>query len=258
MRTWKIIYSRQGHLSSVLDIMKDSVDRLQVIRSGTTMRDPEVWKLGYEGPKIRDLERSLGVLNLATVALVETDGQLILIDTSWEGTPETAPWPPEQNRLIMELQYFGVKPEDINEIFITHWHGDHWENIYLFPQARVYYAGCAPSYVKKNLDLISADNETLKIKEGDDWHLGLEVLSTDGHSDHDHSVAIRYKRKEFVVAGDAIVSKMYYHTETFFPNNRVTKFQEELRASFRKIVERADYIIPGHDGPFLNYKKGKM
>jgi glyoxylase-like metal-dependent hydrolase (beta-lactamase superfamily II) len=242
----------------VLDIMKDSVDRLQVIRSGTTMRDPEVWKLGYEGPKIRDLERSLGVLNLATVALVETDGQLILIDTSWEGTPETAPWPPEQNRLIMELQYFGVKPEDINEIFITHWHGDHWENIYLFPQARVYYAGCAPSYVKKNLDLISADNETLKIKEGDDWHLGLEVLSTDGHSDHDHSVAIRYKRKEFVVAGDAIVSKMYYHTETFFPNNRVTKFQEELRASFRKIVERADYIIPGHDGPFLNYKKGKM
>jgi glyoxylase-like metal-dependent hydrolase (beta-lactamase superfamily II) len=222
------------------------------------MRDPEVWKLGYEGPKIRDLERSLGVLNLATVALVETDGQLILIDTSWEGTPETAPWPPEQNRLIMELQYFGVKPEDINEIFITHWHGDHWENIYLFPQARVYYAGCAPSYVKKNLDLISADNETLKIKEGDDWHLGLEVLSTDGHSDHDHSVAIRYKRKEFVVAGDAIVSKMYYHTETFFPNNRVTKFQEELRASFRKIVERADYIIPGHDGPFLNYKKGKM
>jgi glyoxylase-like metal-dependent hydrolase (beta-lactamase superfamily II) len=222
------------------------------------MRDPEVWKLGYEGPKIRDLERSLGVLNLATVALVETDGQLILIDTSWEGTPETAPWPPEQNRLIMELQYFGVKPEDINEIFITHWHGDHWENIYLFPQARVYYAGCAPSYVKKNLDLISADNETLKIKEGDDWHLGLEVLSTDGHSDHDHSVAIRYKRKEFVVAGDAIVSKMYYHTETFFPNNRVTKFQDELRASFRKIVERADYIIPGHDGPFLNYKKGKM
>ena len=258
MRTWKIIYSRQGHLSLVLDIMKDSVDRLQVIRSGTTMRDPEVWKLGYEGPKIRDLERSLGVLNLATVALVETDGQLILIDTSWEGTPETAPWPPEQNRLIMELQYFGVKPEDINEIFITHWHGDHWENIYLFPQARVYYAGCAPSYVKKNLDLISADNETLKIKEGDDWHLGLEVLSTDGHSDHDHSVAIRYKRKEFVVAGDAIVSKMYYHTETFFPNNRVTKFQDELRASFRKIVERADYIIPGHDGPFLNYKKGKM
>jgi N-acyl homoserine lactone hydrolase len=242
----------------VLDAMKDSVDRLQVIRSGTTMRDPEVWELGHDGPKIRDLEQSLGTLNLATVTLVETDGQRILIDTSWEGAPESAPWPPEQNRLVMELQYFGVQPEDIDEIFVTHWHGDHWENIYLFPQAQVYYAGCSPGYVKKNLDVISADNETLKLKEGDDWHSGLEIFSTDGHSDHDHSIAVRYKRKEFVAAGDSIVSKMYYHTETFFPNNRATNFQKELRASFRKIVGRADYIIPGHDGPFLNYKKSKF
>jgi len=242
----------------VIDAMKDSVDRLQVIRSGTTMRDPEVWTKGFKGPEIRTLEHTLGVLNLATVTLVETDGQLILIDTSWEGTLDTEPWPPEQNRLVLELQYFGVQPEDINEIFVTHWHGDHWENIYLFPQARVYYAGCSPSYVKKNLNVISADNETLRLKEGDAWHSGLEIFSTDGHSDHDHSVAIRFERKEFVAAGDAIVSKMYYHTNTFFPNNRVIEFQEELRTSFRKIVERADFIIPGHDGPFLNYKKGEL
>ena len=222
------------------------------------MRDPEVWKLGYDGPTIRDLEQSLGVLNLATVTLVETDGQRILIDTGWEGIPGTTTVPAEKNRLAMELKYFGVQPEDIDEIFVTHWHGDHWENIYLFPQARVYYAGCSQGYVKKNLGVISADNETLKLKEGDDWHSGLEIFSTDGHSDHDHSIAIRYKRKEFVAAGDSIVSKMYYHTETFFPNTRVTKFQKELRASFRKIVGRADYIIPGHDGPFLNYKKGKV
>ncbi|MHA2395825.1 MAG: MBL fold metallo-hydrolase [Candidatus Thorarchaeota archaeon] len=207
------------------------------------------------------VDRRLGVLNLATVTLVETDGLRILIDTSWEGTRDTTPVPlvpPEQNRLVFELQYFGVQPKDIDEIFVTHWHGDHWENIYLFPQARVYYAGCSPSYVRKNLSLISADNETIKLMEGDDWHSGLEILSTDGHSNHDHSVVIRYKRKEFVAAGDSIVSKMYYHTETFFPNNRVTKFQKELRASFRKIVGRADYIIPGHDGPFLNYKRGKV
>jgi glyoxylase-like metal-dependent hydrolase (beta-lactamase superfamily II) len=226
-----MIYSDCAFLSSVLDAMKDSVDR------------------------------RLGVLNLATVTLVETDGLRILIDTSWEGTRDTTPVPlvpPEQNRLVFELQYFGVQPKDIDEIFVTHWHGDHWENIYLFPQARVYYAGCSPSYVRKNLSLISADNETIKLMEGDDWHSGLEILSTDGHSNHDHSVVIRYKRKEFVAAGDSIVSKMYYHTETFFPNNRVTKFQKELRASFRKIVGRADYIIPGHDGPFLNYKRGKV
>ncbi len=237
--------------------MKSSVDRLQVIRSGTTMRDPEVWKLGYAGPEIRKLEHDLSVLNLATVSLVETDGQRILIDTGWEGRVDSSLLPKEQNRLVMELRYFGIQPEDIDEIFITHWHGDHWENIYLFPEAVVYYAGCSSSFVKNNLSMISAENETQKLKEGDEWHTGMEILSTDGHSDHDHSVVIHYEKNTFVVAGDAIVSKMYYHTETFFPNDRVINFQKELRASFRKIVERADYIIPGHDGPFINYKRDK-
>lgn len=220
------------------------------------MRDPEVWRLGFNGPEIRALEQDIGVLNLATVVLVETDGLNILIDTSWEGVSDESVVPIEQNRLIMELKYFGVDPEDIDEIFVTHWHWDHWENIYLFPKARVFYAGRSSTHVKKNLNLISADNETLKLKEGDNWHAGLEILSTDGHSDHDHSVVIDYNGKAFVAAGDAIVSKMYYHTDTFFPNDRVTDFQEELQASFRKIVERADFIIPGHDGVFVNYKKG--
>lgn len=239
--------------------MKNSVDRLQIIRSGNTIRDPEAWTSQHTGPKIRDLERELGVLNLATVTLVETDGKKILIDTSWEGQKDHfSPVSNEENRLVSELQYFGVKPAEIDEIFITHWHGDHWENIYLFPQASVYYAGCTPSFVKKTLGSQSIDNDTVKLKEGDNWHSGLEIFDTHGHTDHDHSVMIRYKKKAFVAAGDSIVSKMYYHTETFFPNNRYEKFHDELVASFNRIVDIADFIIPGHDGPFLNYKKGQV
>jgi hypothetical protein len=83
-------------------------------------------------------------------------------------------------------------------------------------------------------------------------------MDTHGHSDHDHSVVICYKRKDFIAVGDSIVSKMYYHTETFFPNNRSEKFHDEHVASFRRIVELADYIIPGHDGPFINYKRGEL
>ncbi|MFW9871436.1 MAG: MBL fold metallo-hydrolase, partial [Candidatus Thorarchaeota archaeon] len=114
--------------------MKESVDRLRIIRSGNTIRDPEVWVSDHKGPEIRDLERELGVLNLATVTLVETDGKKILIDTGWEGQKDYYRVFGERNRLVTELKYFGLKPADIDEIFITHWHGDHWENIYLFPQ----------------------------------------------------------------------------------------------------------------------------
>jgi glyoxylase-like metal-dependent hydrolase (beta-lactamase superfamily II) len=234
--------------------MKGTVDKLQVIRSGNTIRGPEVWE-DYNPPKIRDLEREIGVLNLATVTLVETDGKKILIDVSWEGQKEFKPHSDERNRLVTELKYFGVRPAEIDEIFITHWHGDHWENIFLFPQAQVFYSGCTQSFVKERLKAISADNEIMKLNDGDEWHSGLEIMDTHGHSDHDHSVVIRYKRKDFIAVGDSIVSKMYYHTETFFPNARVEKYHDEHVASFKKIIGRADYIIPGHDGPFVNYKK---
>ncbi|MFW9794135.1 MAG: MBL fold metallo-hydrolase [Candidatus Thorarchaeota archaeon] len=239
--------------------MEGSVDQIQIIRSGNTIRDPEVWVSSHTGPEIRDLERELGVLNLATTTLVETDGRKILIDVSWEGQKDQfSRVSNEENRLFLELQYFGVKPSEIDEIFITHWHGDHWENIYLFPQATVYFAGCPPSFVKKTLEDIGAENETVKLKEGDEWHTGLEIMNTHGHTDHDHSVVIRYKSKDFIASGDSIVSKMYYHTETFFPNTRVEKFHDEHVVSFKKIIERADFIIPGHDGPFINYKKEEL
>jgi hypothetical protein len=51
---------------------------------------------------------------------------------------------------------------------------------------------------------------------------------------------------------------MYYHTETFFPNARVEKFYDEHVSSFKKIIGKADFIIPGHDGPFYNYKKDEL
>ncbi|MFW9841591.1 MAG: MBL fold metallo-hydrolase [Candidatus Thorarchaeota archaeon] len=239
--------------------MKDSVDRLQVVRSGSTIRDPEAWTSQHEGPKLRVLERELGVLNLATVTLVETDRKKILIDTSWEGQKDYfSRVSNEENRLVSELHYFGVMPTEIDEIFITHWHGDHWENIYLFPQATIYYAGQPESLVKKTLEEIDAENDTVNIKEGDEWHSGLEIIDTHGHTDHDHSVVIQYKKTNFVAAGDSIVSKMYYHTETFFPNARVEKFHDEHVISFKRIIDRADFIIPGHDGPFINYKRNKL
>ena len=60
-----------------------------------------------------------------------------------------------------------------------------------------------------------------------------------------------------IASGDSIVSKMYYETKTFYPNNRVDKYREDLLASYDRIVNQADFIIPGHDAPFLNYRKPK-
>jgi glyoxylase-like metal-dependent hydrolase (beta-lactamase superfamily II) len=95
----------------------------------------------------------------------------------------------------------------------------------------------------------------VKLCEGDEWHSGIDIIKTDGHTSHDHSVRMHWNGKTYIATGDAIVSKMYYETKTFFPNHRVDKHRDDLLASYDKIVNQADFIIPGHDAPFYNYKK---
>jgi glyoxylase-like metal-dependent hydrolase (beta-lactamase superfamily II) len=227
-----------------------TVDDIIIIRSGTTLRDPEAWTSQDDDEKHLGWERLLGTYSLATVTLVKTDGLNILIDAGWERS-ET-----KTSRLALELQYHGFTPDDIDEVFITHWHEDHFLNISLFPQARIIYAGCPPLFIKKKMSIIPAENETVELCEEEKWHSGLSIISTPGHSNHDHSVVINHKGSIFLATGDSIMSKMYYHTETFYHNERMEEYIDELRTSFKRITDLTDFIIPGHDGPFYNYKKG--
>ena len=231
--------------------MSNSVDSLTIIRAGILLRDPAIWYKEFTNQEIRDMSHQFGITSQSTVTLVKTDGLNILIDPGWVdvGKPD---------RLLPDLHYFGLGPSDIDEIFITHWHSDHWKGISLFPETRVTFAGIGQSAVKRHLKEFAEDRELVQLSEGEDWHSGMELISTTGHTSHDHSVKIRSKNRIHIATGDSIVSKMYYDTKTFFPNNRVETHREDLLASYDKIVSQADFIIPGHDGPFLNYKKEKL
>jgi glyoxylase-like metal-dependent hydrolase (beta-lactamase superfamily II) len=228
--------------------MRDSVDSITIVKAGIIFRDPAIWYKGITDQAIRKMNLTLGITSQSTVTLVKTDGLNILIDPGWfvPGKPD---------RLLSDLHYFGLTPNDIDEIFITHWHRDHWNGIPLFPDVRITYAGISPSYVKKYLKEFANGRKLVRLSEGEDWHSGMELISTTGHTGHDHSVKMQLKNKIYIAVGDAIVSKMYYETKTFFPNHRSEKYREDLIASYDKIVRQADFIIPGHDAPFLNYKK---
>ena len=228
----------------------DTVESVTIVRAGVLLRDPALWYKGYKPQEIREMSLSFGITSQPTVTLVKTDGLNILIDPGWQD-------PGKPDRLLHDLRYFDLTPKDIDEIFITHWHRDHWNGIPLFPGVKVTYAGIGLSVIKKHLGPESENRELVKLREADEWHSGMELLSTTGHSSHDHSVKISLKDKVCIASGDAIVSKMYYNTKTFFPNHRVEKYKDDLLASYDKIVSRADFIIPGHDTPFINYKKNE-
>ncbi|TFG27190.1 MBL fold metallo-hydrolase [Candidatus Thorarchaeota archaeon] len=236
----------------IMDVfqLSTSVDSITIVRTGVLFRDPALWYEGFSNQEIRNMSLQFGITSQPTVTLVKTDGLNILIDPGWQD-------PGKPDRLLNDLHYFGLTPNDIDEVFITHWHHDHWNGIPLFSKARVSFAGIGQSVVKKHLKETAEDRELTKICEGDEWHSGMELIATTGHTSHDHSVKIHFKDRTYIASGDAIVSRMYYETKTFFPNHRVEKYRDDLLASYDKIVDQADFIIPGHDGPFYNYKKRK-
>jgi len=231
--------------------MSNSVDSITIVRAGILLRDPAIWYKEFSDQEIRKMSHQYGITSQSTVTLVKTDGLNILIDAGWTdvGKPE---------RLLSDLHFYGLRPSDIDEIFITHWHSDHWKGISLFPNARVSYAGIGQNTVKKHLKELAENRELVQLNEGEEWHSGIEIISTIGHTNHDHSVKMRFKNRTHIATGDAIVSKMYYDTKTFFPNRNLEKYMDDLLASYDKIVSQADFIIPGHDGPFYNYKKDKL
>jgi glyoxylase-like metal-dependent hydrolase (beta-lactamase superfamily II) len=245
----------------VVKKMEGSVDNLKVIYVGTSYRGYGEWSVVSPHEKhfrrFNKVLEQIGVKTSSTVTYVKSDGQDILIDTgdeySMTKTPEKLR---TKNRVVHNLRFHEIEPEDIDEIFITHWHWDHTGNIPCFPNARILYAGVTSGFVKKRLANYKVANEFSQINETDKWHTGMEIIPTPGHAGlSDHSVAIRFQRKIFVVTGDTIVSRSFYHNRAFWPNEYMEKNLAQLRSSYDKIVELADVIIPGHDVPFNNYLK---
>lgn len=146
--------------------------------------------------------------------------------------------------------------EDIIGIFITHWHADHFANLYLFPNTKIYcynpdnenYDSLAKRYrFEKLLPIIS-------LKDKDEF-AGCQLFPTPGHTRLHCSLLVNLQHLKIIIAGDAIVSQSYYDHDKVWPYNAGQLGEIESKQAMHKIIEVADYIIPGHGHPFQNYRK---
>lgn len=172
-----------------------------------------------------------------TSILVEDNGERILVD------PGT-----NTELLLKALEENSLKVEDIDMIFLSHYHPDHFLNIRLFPNTPIY----------DGLTIWTKDKEEM-FKEFVPG-TGIKVFATPGHSTEQSSLLIETQDLGKVFLSQDVfwwedgkqksdTAEDLINLEDPFANDKYALIQ-----SRKLVLETADWIVPGHGKIFKNPK----
>src|SRR3989344_1371522 len=171
----------------------------------------------------------------SSTVLIEDSGKKIIVD------------PGCNEKLLLEaLKKEGLTPKNIDIVFLTHYHPDHILNIRLFPGKDIL-----------DGDSIYRGDKEISFK-GKIPGTEIEVVPTPGHA-HEHATPIVQTEKGVV----AIAADLWWwetgkqktgRKELLSLKDPYAKNKKDLLKSRKLILEKADYIIPGH-GKMFRAKK---
>jgi glyoxylase-like metal-dependent hydrolase (beta-lactamase superfamily II) len=220
---------------------------VRVIKVGTLRLQPTE----TPGPLTLQCKTALGIGGGSTVTLVSGSRRL-LVDTGFDFEEDTSPENRAHNAraLLCALQLASLSPEDVNVVFITHWHRDHVGNLWLFPRAQ--WLVSQPLHARLNDGRFSA------VADGEELMPGVHVMLSPGHTpDHASLVVmstIAGLAARIAVAGDAVLS----HSTFAFGRLSLSGERHSDRAlaleSMKRIAHSADLIVPGHGVPFASFR----
>lgn len=177
---------------------------------------------------------------ICTCTLIQGNGFRLLVDPSLTSADEMAK---ELDRRS------GLKLRDIDTVFITHEHGDHWYGLSHFPAAR-WLAGpdVAAALNKAALNKTGKLAKRVEAISGKILE-GVEAVPTPGHTPSHHSVRFDCDGQSVVVAGDAVATRDFWRERRGYFN--CVDFDLSVR-SMNRLSSLADIVVPGHDNYFVN------
>ena len=177
-----------------------------------------------------------GWIASSTVTLVKSNDKNIIVD-------------PGCNRikLIEALKKEGLETKDIDLVLLTHDHTDHILLAGIFEKAKV----LTPYEIYDGDTQIRHKN---KIPDAD-----VKIIQTPGHARSHISFLVKTEKGSIVIAGDLWWWKDDEKQETDYDsliekNDPYVRDKDILIKTREKILEIADYIIPGH-GKMFNVRK---
>ncbi len=164
-----------------------------------------------------------------TVALIQGENVTIVSD----------PGMVTNRTLIVEaLKKEEVSREDVTHVFISHHHPDHTVNIALFPNAEL-------------VDFWGRYKGDLWQDHADGYEIapGIRVLRTPGHTEEDASLIVETNQ------GTYVLTHLWSFADITPGEDPLAWSQETLDENREKIVQIADWIIPGHGNLVKNPHK---
>ena len=157
-----------------------------------------------------------------TVTLVR-DGDLVMVVDP--GVLEN------QDILIKSLKKEKLTIKQVNTVFLTHSHVDHFVNIGMFPNAQIieYYGIWKNNIAKDRSNQLTND---------------IEIIETPGHDSTGLSLVVNTDNGKIVICGDI------FWKENFPKKDPYADDPKKLKLSRKKVLKIADYVIPGHAGMF--------
>lgn len=177
---------------------------------------------------------------LATSTVIQTEYGNILVDPSQGGE--------EMKKSVFDC--CGLKPEEIDIIYSTHFHNDHWLGVEAFPNAEFYMAKGDMESLMSLKDYVSEESakvlNRVKAAEGE-LVKGVSLIPLPGHTAGLQGLLFEAPEGKILAAGDSVMGYEFFQAkEGYFYSYSL----EMCKKSIEKAAQVADYIIPGHGNYF--------
>lgn len=169
----------------------------------------------------------------STVCLITSDNKRIITDPGCN-----------REKLLAALEKEGLKTGDIDYVFISHAHPDHSLLASIFENAK------AITWDSK----LQYDGDSLTEYQSHALGSDIEILQTPGHMLEHVSLLVKTKEGIAAIVGDVIwwLENEEQKFSVDQPDHSQAKGMDmpTLIESRKKLIELADYIIPGHGRMF--------
>jgi N-acyl homoserine lactone hydrolase len=191
-----------------------------------------------------------GGLGWSTVSLIRGHGKIILLDVGAFGMRK-----PLENK----LKLFGIDPNDVTDVILTHIHYDHSINFVLFPKATIWIGKVEIEWAQAQkpgfnpipelyVQELSRSTKVRRIKAEEEFLPSIVAFAVPGHTPGHLLFVLNNGNIDILFTGDSAKNRAELISRKVVDTEDQTVSAESIELIWRKwLAKPGNLVIPGHD-----------